>query len=100
MNLEAHVIGIAPRRTEQNKVKNVVGNKLFSQVLDTMSENGVHLWNAINENKSVFIDASVINENPLDKKYNSTWKGVVEFVGSTGVSTNDDIEIEIDEVEW
>lgn len=100
MNLEAHVIGLAPRLVEQNKVKKIVGNKLFSQVLDTMNDEGIFLWNSVNENSSVFIDASVLNENPMDKEYNSTWIGQIDFVNNVASSYEFKITLDIQKGEW
>lgn len=100
MNLEAHVIGLAPKKSNSEKVKTVVGSKLFSKVLDIMQENGVSLWNSVNENKSIFLDSTVINENPLDKKYNSEWNGNLEFVGSSGSTLKESFSIDIDFGEW
>ena len=100
MNLEAHVIGLAPRVIEQQKVKKVVGSKLFSKVLDEMNSNGIFLWNSVDDNNSIFIDASVMNENPLDKNYNSEWNGKIEFVNNVATSYEFPISIDVLEGEW
>ena len=100
MDLSANVKGIVPRLIEQNKVKEVVGNRLFSNVLDVMNNEGVSLWNAVNENKSIFIDATVINENPLDRNYDSKWNGEIEFTNSQAKRFTFDLNFEIQENRW
>ncbi len=101
MNLEAHVIGLAPKKANSSRVKNIAGSKLFVKVLETMQENGVSLWNSVDDNKSIYIDASIINENPINAdNYNSEWNGNLEFVGSTGVTLSLDISIDIELGEW
>ena len=100
MNLEAYLIGLAPRLVEQQEVKKVVGTKLFSKVLDEMSSNGIFLWNSVDESSSIYIDSSVINENPLDKQYNSEWNGKINFVNDMASSYEFDISIQVLESEW
>jgi hypothetical protein len=100
MNLEAYAIGLVPKLIEQDKVKRISGNRLFSRVLDIMSKEGISLWSAVDENKSIFIDASVINENPLDTKYSSRWVGDIEFVNSQATHYTFPITYDISESEW
>ena len=88
MDLSGYATGIVPSDVDKSKIIDVAATELFRKALDIMQHEGVSLWNAVSEDdsKTVYLGAELINENPLDTKYNSRWDGQVTFVNDMGNS--------------
>ena len=88
MDLSGYATGIVPSDVDKSKIIDVAATELFRKALDIMQHEGVSLWNAVDEDnpKSVYLGAELINENPLDTKYNPRWDGQVTFVNDMGNS--------------
>jgi hypothetical protein len=101
MDLSGYAIGLVPSGIEKSKVVGIAAAELFRKSLDIMQGEGVSLWNAVAEDdsKTVYLGGQMINENPLDKVYDSTWDGKINFVNNIGnsYSYNVNFDIDIDE---
>ena len=101
MDLSGYAIGLVPSGIEKSKIVSIAAAELFRKSLDIMQGEGVSLWNAVAEDdsKTVYLGGQMINENPLDKVYDSTWDGKINFVNNIGnsYSYNVNFDIDIDE---
>ena len=86
MNLEAYADGIAANEYTKQDVLNVVASPFFSAILDTLADDNppIILYTALNPERDVFIDVSVLNETPLDTRYEAEWKGKIFFTNNIG----------------
>jgi uncharacterized protein YneR len=102
MDLSGYAIGIVPSDVDKSTIIDVAATELFRKALDIMQHEGISLWNAVSEDdsKTVYLGAELINENPLDTKYNSRWDGQVNFVNDMGSSYNYDVHFNIDMNEY
>ena len=102
MDLSGHATGLVPSGIEKSKVVGIAAAELFRKGLDIMQGEGVSLWNAVAEDdsKTVYLGGQMINENPLDKKYDSRWDGKINFVNNIGNSYSYNVNFEIEENEY
>ena len=102
MDLSGYATGLVPSRIEKSKVVGIAAAELFRKGLDIMQGEGVSLWNAVAEDdsKTVYLGGQMINENPLDKKYDSRWDGKINFVNNIGNSYSYNVNFEIEENEY
>ena len=86
MNLEAYADGIAANEYTKQDVLDVVASPFFSAILDTLADEtpSIILFTALNPDRDVFIDVSVLNETPLDTTYEAEWKGRIFFTNNVG----------------
>ena len=86
MNLEAYADGIVSNKYTKQDVLNVVASPFFSAILDTLADDNppIILYTALNPERDVFIDVSVLNETPLDTRYEAEWKGKIFFTNNLG----------------
>ena len=99
MDLTATAKGIVPSGTPKSKIIDVSAVKLFQESLDIMAENGVVLWNSVNEDDSkvVVFGARKNNNESLDDKYDSEWIGKIHFTNNVGSSYEYDVSYKIQE---
>ena len=101
MDLSAWATGLVPADVKKSAVIEIAGHELFRASLDVMNDEGVFLWQSVNEDDSkiVVIGATLENENPLDENYNPTWDGKINFINNIGVAYeyNVSFDIEVDE---
>jgi hypothetical protein len=97
MDLSGHATGIVPSGIEKSKIVSIAAAELFRKGLDIMQGEGVSLWSAVAEDdsKTVYLGGELINSNPLDKVYNSTWDGKINFVNDMGKSWGYDVNFDI-----
>ena len=102
MDLSGHATGLVPSGVEKSKVVGIAAAELFRKGLDIMQGEGVSLWNAVAEDdsKTVYLGGQMINENPLDKVYNSRWEGEINFVNNIGNSYPYPVSFDIEENEY
>ena len=102
MDLSGYATGLVPSGIEKSKVVGIAAAELFRKGLDIMQGEGVSLWNAVAEDdsKTVYLGGQMINENPLDKKYDSRWDGKINFVNNIGNSYSYNVNFEIEENEY
>jgi len=102
MDLSGHATGLVPSSVEKSRVVGIAAAELFRKGLDIMQAEGVSLWNAVAEDdsKTVYLGGQMINENPLDKKYDSRWDGKINFVNNIGSSYSYNVNFEIEENEY
>ena len=102
MDLSGYATGLVPSAVEKSKVVGIAAAELFRKGLDIMQGEGVSLWNAVAEDdsKTVYLGGQMINENPLDKKYDSRWDGKINFVNNIGSSYSYNVNFEIEENEY
>ena len=102
MDLSAWATGLVPADIKKSKVIDIAGHDLFRASLDVMNDEGVFLWNSVNEDDSkiVVIGATLENENPLDENYNSVWDGKINFINNIGVAYEYKVSFDIDEDEY
>ena len=102
MDLSGYATGLVPSAVEKSKVVGIAAAELFRKGLDIMQGEGVSLWNAVAEDdsKTVYLGGQMINENPLDKKYDSRWDGKINFVNNIGNSYSYNVNFEIEENEY
>ena len=102
MDLSGYATGLVPSGIEKSKVVGIAAAELFRKGLDIMQGEGVSLWNAVAEDdsKTVYLGGQMINENPLDKKYDSRWDGKINFVNNIGSSYSYNVNFEIEENEY
>jgi hypothetical protein len=97
MDLSGHATGIVPSGIEKSRIVGIAAAELFRKGLDIMQSEGVSLWSAVAEDdsKTVYLGGELINSNPLDKVYNSTWDGKINFVNDMGKSWDYDVNFDI-----
>ena len=102
MDLSGYATGLVPSAIEKSKVVGIAAAELFRKGLDIMQGEGVSLWNAVAEDdsKTVYLGGEMINENPLDKVYNSRWEGEINFVNNIGNSYPYPVSFDIEENEY
>jgi len=102
MDLSGYATGLVPSGIEKSRVVGIAAAELFRKGLDIMQGEGVSLWNAVAEDdsKTVYLGGQMINENPLDKKYDSRWDGKINFVNNIGNSYSYNVNFEIEENEY
>ena len=102
MDLSGYATGLVPSAVEKSKVVGIAAAELFRKGLDIMQGEGVSLWNAVAEDdsKTVYLGGEMINENPLDKVYNSRWEGEINFVNNIGNSYPYPVSFDIEENEY
>lgn len=102
MDLSGHATGIVPSGIEKSKIVSIAASELFRKGLDIMQGEGVSLWNAVAEDdsKTVYLGGQMINENPLDKVYDSRWDGKINFVNNIGNSYPYPVSFDIEENEY
>jgi hypothetical protein len=102
MDLSGYATGLVPSGIEKSRVVGIAAAELFRKGLDIMQGEGVSLWNAVAEDdsKTVYLGGQMINENPLDKKYDSRWDGKINFVNNIGSSYSYNVNFEIEENEY
>ena len=102
MNLEAYADGIVSNKYTKQDVLNVVASPFFSAILDTLADDNppIILYTALNPERDVFIDVSVLNETPLDTRYEAEWKGKIFFTNNLGKLYTFPLFFKIRESKW
>ena len=102
MDLSGHATGLVPSGIEKSKIVSIAASELFRKGLDIMQGEGVSLWSAVAEDdsKTVYLGGELINSNPLDKVYNSTWDGKINFVNNIGSSYSYNVNFDIQQQEY
>ena len=102
MNLEAYADGIAANEYTKQDVLNVVASPFFSEILDTLADENppIILFTALDPDRDVFIDVSVLNETPLDTRYEAEWKGKIFFTNNIGKLYTFPLFFKIRESKW
>ena len=102
MNLEAHADGLASNEYTKQDVLDVVKSPFFSAILDTLADENppIILYTALNPDRDVFIDVSVLNETPLDTSYDPVWKGEIVFTNNIGKLYIFPLTFKIRESKW
>ena len=102
MDLTASAKGIVPSGTSKSNIIDISAVKLFQESLDIMADNGVILWNSVNEDDSrVVVFGARKNDNELlDDKYDPDWIGKIHFTNNVGSSYEYDVSYKIQESKY
>jgi len=83
MDLHGIARGMVPIYADSSKVEQVAANRLLEKSLDVIRDTwGLIMYDSIDPAQNIFFGTEIINNNPLDQKYDENWVGEVYFKGS------------------
>lgn len=97
MDLTGSAKGIVPSTATKRQIIDVSATKLFQESLEIMADNGVVLWNSVDEDDSkVVVFGARKNDNEtIDNKYDPEWEGKLHFTNNVGSSYEFDVKYKI-----
>ena len=91
MDLHGIARGMVPIYADSSKVEQVAANRLLEKSLDVIRDTwGLIMYKSIDPAQDIFFGTEIINNNPLDQKYDRTWDGMVYFKGSNSFGRTKD----------
>lgn len=96
MNFESYADGIVDREISEDEILEIAGSRLETESLKIINESipvGTNI-------KDAFLGIQVLNNNPLDEKYNPKWIGEAEIIFSSGFVETQPIFYRIKKGAW